>query len=374
MKYFVTYCVMDNRIANPLEHACLVLSRQSGDRIEVTDAVGFYPGSPSYPDSWSMWFLKKVGFNFEPRGNYGETKQEEIRYLDLGYGLKGKTFEISEQQFNQLNHLHKKRVENEKNAVARARENLTNSGTKVTSGLILEEEKKFAQREGRQSQLTTFNAGTPYLHKESQIYTCKSSAIELLKEIGITPEFLQEFTRESPGMPRFSGKLEEIFFYSEGPRHRHASSRTGDIKFFREWKDDKLYWSLPPQYLVTGETEQFHDSELIKEAKKTISMLQRIEYVVVHAIIDSIYETQRQKLIEILCNIYSNFSNENLKINIDNAKHLLDTVYFAIDEECYDKNKAATVVSKLNPDSLSKICKIMGKTYYADEPKATLWL
>jgi len=51
-KYYATYCTMDGRLANPLWHACLLLSEQldENEKIEVKKAFGFYPGKMTSPD------------------------------------------------------------------------------------------------------------------------------------------------------------------------------------------------------------------------------------------------------------------------------------------------------------------------------------
>ncbi|WP_277619311.1 hypothetical protein [Legionella norrlandica] len=106
MKYAVTYCTFDREAGgNPLWHSCILLSQldETNKLLEVVDTWGFY-GLPTTnrSDSWFDQLKIKIGLDVDLVGNHGILKHEELRFLDLGCGLHGVTFELTKQQFDFL--------------------------------------------------------------------------------------------------------------------------------------------------------------------------------------------------------------------------------------------------------------------------------
>ena len=104
--FVITYCTMDGFTgANPLWHTCLLLSESNQERqeMEVKACAGFY-GLPAtdQSDSLKNKVKNKAKLNVDLYGNCGWMRDEEIRYLDLGPGLQGVHFEVSEETYNEF--------------------------------------------------------------------------------------------------------------------------------------------------------------------------------------------------------------------------------------------------------------------------------
>src|SRR5690349_653229 len=117
--YTVTLCLMDQDTgANPFWHTCFLLSRldEGSKKLEVVDNYGFY-GLPSTNKTSLLRKLKiKLGLDVDLNGNHGMLRHEEVRFMDLGCGLHGVTFELTEAKFNELQARCKKMVADQEQA------------------------------------------------------------------------------------------------------------------------------------------------------------------------------------------------------------------------------------------------------------------
>ena len=106
MKYAATYCTFDKEAgANPLWHSCILLSKLDEEKklLEVVDNWGFYGLPTTQPGNSLINQLKiRMGLDIDLQDNHGMLRHEEIRYLDLGCGLHGTTFELTREQFDLL--------------------------------------------------------------------------------------------------------------------------------------------------------------------------------------------------------------------------------------------------------------------------------
>ena len=100
MKYFVTYATFDDSIANPMWHSFLMLSTgEEGKQLKVYDNWGFY-GVPSTNRNDIFSSIKiQFGLDIDLTDNHGMLRHEQIRSLDMGKGVHGITFELTEEQF-----------------------------------------------------------------------------------------------------------------------------------------------------------------------------------------------------------------------------------------------------------------------------------
>src|SRR5205814_2328373 len=116
----VTFCTMDSEAgANPFWHSCILLSRfnESNKKLEVVDNWGFY-GLPSTAQKSLIRSLKvKIGLDVDLAENHGMLRHEETRYLDLGCGLRGMTFELTEEKFHELQAKALKMVQEQEQAI-----------------------------------------------------------------------------------------------------------------------------------------------------------------------------------------------------------------------------------------------------------------
>ncbi len=384
MKFFVTYCTMDSKLANPLWHACLIVSYWPGEghKIGVKNAWGFYAAPMSKPGSVVGKLKKMVGLGFDFQGNHGVMKNEELRYLDLGYGLRGVTFEISLEQFLQLKKSCNNIIAVEQQAIAEAKQNLASQGKEPSSYEIYQEEKRQACAQQRPPRLKPFDLrlslDPTWGVSLNASHTCKTTAIDLLAEIGIAQTELDKLTYENSSMalPRISGRQEIFFLHSVGPRHKHVSERTGKVTFFRSWEDKQanLYWSLPPQMLVT-ESQKLLDmfmlpSHTIEPVKKILSQLQQVENIIANACLAQEHEADRQRLIKYINDLYNVFAvinsawDENkLAEKIVEANTFLENIYYAIYEGWDDASELESVVVVLPDEDQARICKTLGYAF-----------
>lgn len=367
---------MDHQIANPLWHACLLLSYWPGEgqKIEVKNAWGFYAAPSS--DTTSRFFKLKQALKipYDLQGNHGVLKEEELRFLDLGYGLQGMTFEISLEQFFKLKKICKEIIDRQDDVFTEVKERLTTLSHTPNSLEIYEEEKRLAIAEHRPPRLEPFEFKLPLNHS----FTCKGMAIKLLKEIGIEPEHLDYLTHHnsSNAFPRYSGRLEPIFFHSEGIRNKHISERTGTTRFFRKWQDKgtKLFWTLPPQFLVSHSEELKSllslSKDQIQSSKLIVSQLQKLEHMIVNLNLTEINETNRSRLLQRICELYQSFATVSSKQNedepeqkIQDCKDFLNNLYFAMNDEWEDEDEIEGIAAKFPNKVQNKICQLLGRPY-----------
>jgi len=378
MRFFVTYCAMDQQLANPLWHACLVLSYWPGpgEKIEVTNSWGFYAAPMANPNSNINKIKKKLGFVFDFKGNYGHLMKEEVRFLDLGYGLCGVTFEISLEQFMDLKKRCADRMAIENQAIQEAKERLLKKGVVPTSIDIFHEEQRCALQENRKSRLGEFGFNYSIKNGFQDSNTCKTGALQLLREIGIDKEKLDNLIPSSRyvAFPRVGGgQLEQFHLHSTGPLQKHTSNRTGKVNFFRAWenKGTKVYWTLPPQNIISAEPEVIAyfsiPAEYASRSKKSIRQLQGIEHEIRNANLPAELDAQRLQMAQQICDLYEAFSRINsttktdaIEARVIAAERFLDSLYVMINDLEVNNNAVAT---QLPVDVKKKICEIMGQHF-----------
>lgn len=377
---------MDQRLANPFWHAFLLLSTQphEGEKIQVKKAWGYYPAPMTLPDTTCSQlgtFIKsKLGFDFDLCGNYGYWKSEELRFLDLGYGLHGVTFEISKSQYEQLKKNLIQTSLNEDTAISEMKEKLTTELGEPDSIEIYHQELREAYEDSRPSRLKRFDfmlsLTTNGVTLESS-NTCKNMALDALRAIDIPEALLDSIFNSddaSYALPRMSGKMEDIFLHSEGPRHLYISPSMNQNSFFRTWDDkaDQLFWTLPPLMVRKHEGEYPFlgipfQSSLLTAIKNCISMLQQVELVLTNA--ETNEDDKVNKLKERMVLLYNYFSTLTSKCQPHEVeKHVcscylaLNNLYFAIRGDC-DDHELEAVTKRIDLASQVKICDILGRTH-----------
>ncbi len=429
MKYTVTFCVFDHTVeGNPFWHGSFFLSKlnESKQLLEVVETWGFY-GVTSTTDRKSWWGKLKTKFALDVdfQGNHGILTHEEVRFMDLGHGLHGYTFELTEEQFNEIQKRCAKAVADQEAAIKEIVGSQTPSdpARKVrfykeepVSKHIFEIEKYKAKMEGRPSRLKPFDLQVsfglwgPSLEKS---HTCKSEALNLLEGI-LTEEQLEPFKATS--LPRFISGLEPILLHSTGKLRTHTRS-SGKEVFYRDRHDEdvKLYWSVPPQHVeaLSADTIDLFsiDEEYVGEVKSTVSKLQRLEWSLRNAFLPTQYQEYKDNLIDKVVACYKAFAlvepkkdtkisgwqgfalslfslprsreEKKLQDKINQAKMLLNSIYMAIvddwaidnnypseisaTETDEDYNPLEAVVSYLSVDDKKKLCQILGRSYLESE-------
>ncbi|STX28188.1 Uncharacterised protein [Legionella beliardensis] len=349
MKYAVTFCALDRETgSNYFWHSCLLLSKwqEGGGKMEVVDQWGFYGVPTTMPNS----LLKKVkislGLDIDLYGNHGMLLHEPMRTLDLGYGLHGATFELTQEQFNLLQLRCQTMADEQNQAIAevmsqqpllaKEKEKSRTYPYEDWSAQIYQFEKAKAQKAGREPRLKPFELNLSFTlwgPAVKQSYTCKSQVISLLTGI-LTNQQINRLTENGkhPTIPRYSGPLEPIFLHSTGPLRQHKK-QSGKVVYYRSMEDAdvKLYWTLPPQDMdaLSQETnEQLQISEDYRnEAKLVIRQLQCLEWLFRNAVLPSQYQAYQTSLIKQITDYYDVFSQVR-KINSEPAIEKNWTNYF----------------------------------------------
>ncbi|STX50659.1 Uncharacterised protein [Legionella busanensis] len=346
MKYAVTFCVLDREAgSNPFWHSCLLLSQwEDKGKIEVVEQWGFYGLPTTTPNSLLKKVKLSLGLDVDLNGNHGMLRHEELRFLDLGCGLRGATFELSEEKFKLLQQRCKVAVDEQEQAInevmnqqglaAKAKKDTRIYPYEHWSAQIYQFEKAKAQEQNRESRLKPFELNlslTLWGPSLKGSYTCKTQALSLLKGI-LTEQQLSRLTENDkhPTLPLYSGPLEKIFLHSAGPLRQHTK-RSGKKVHYRalEDKDVKLYWTLPPQEMEVLSEETNKSLQISKdyadEAKLVIRRLQRLEWLFRNATLPDIYQSYREQLIEQICDYYDAFA----QINTMQSPPLNDNSWFS---------------------------------------------
>ncbi len=288
MKYAVTFTAMDTEAgSNMFWHSFLMFSQwDAGQKIEITAAYGFY-GLPSTTKNSGIKNLKSLAkLDVDIYGNHGWLCNEQLRNLELGVGVHGVTFELTPEQFEQLKNKCTEEQTLQQKAVDTAapdfkgKENYRIHSKEEISAEIFAIELAYAKEKKVTPRLKEFSLGfvaTPY--------TCKSWALEMLKDI-IPPARLENM-KKNAAFPRFSGSMENLLLHSEGPLQDYQT-RSGAVVHSRDFtKEGRLYWTLPPQlhYPLSEETRsQFHiPTKYAKDLYKTLRQLQKIEWICINA-------------------------------------------------------------------------------------------
>lgn len=419
--YTVTFCTQDTDAgANPFRHTFFILSQydENTKKMEVVDNWGFYGLPTTAPDSWNRAIKLKLGLDVDFTENHGMLRHEDLRWLDLGKGLHGVTFELTEKNFHRLQDRCVKMVKDQDDAI---REAMDGQGLKPKppgkfriypyeqySPIIYQLEKAKARQEGRESRLKPFKLT---LSKEAN--TCKVQALSLLDGI-LTPAQIKRLEGKHSAVSLTSGKLENIYLYSKGPLRKHIKSG-GEVAHFRDWEDKdkgvKLYWAFPPQEVETQSRDVSNlfkvASKQVVKAKKAVKQLQRLEWLFINATFDERFSHLREALLTKIRNCYEAFAtvqpkkckesmldkqsyltslfyasmNEDEKLlqsHIDEAETLFVKLYAALVKDCQiHDNRLVTADGKpvaivdnmlglaayLTPDKKKEFCEILGKTY-----------
>jgi hypothetical protein len=430
MKYFVTYCASDREAgSNPLWHSTILLSVLDEEKktLEVIDNWGFY-GVPTTKrdNSWSSRLKIKIGLDVDLQGNHGILRHEELRFLDLGRGLHGVTFELTQEQFELLQNKCKQMVHDQYAAInevvdTQGLEGKAQDKTRIyahehISNLIYSLEKLKAEQYKRESRLKPFELRLswglmgPGLHHS---HTCKSQALALLSNV-LSEEQIARLTENGkhPTIPRYSGPMESFSLHSTGPLRQHIKA-SGQVVHYRDFKDPevKLYWTVPPQELeaLTQDTIDMFaiPDDYCDELKKLVRRLQHLEWFLRNVSVPVGYEHYKARLIEQVIDAYKAFSviepkpsvssssswsnlayslfswprnddERTLQNKINHGKMLLNSLYMAVvdhwriekGDEPQDLNSSSleAIASYLTERDQELLCRIIGRTYVPGEP------
>lgn len=326
MPYFVTYAFMDGELgANPFRHAFLLLSRleEGQDKIEVVENWGFYGVPSTMSPSTVETIKKKIGLDIDLTGNHGILRHEEMRYLDQGKGLKGKSFELSKEQFESLQRRCKTMEQGQYAAIQevttgfKGKQPYRHYPQESLSKHIYAIEKAKAEEEKREPRLSPFEIRYSLFSCLNRSYTCKSLTMKLLDGI-LSKEQLAGLSKHgwNQAIPRYSGPMESIFLHSVGPLKPYTK-RSGETVYNRDDKnpETKLYWTIPPQevdFLNESTKAQFSlPADYIDEAKSAVKRLQALEWLFYNAPIDSKYKIYTDGIVEKIKSLYSAFSDSH---------------------------------------------------------------
>ncbi len=340
MKYFVTFGTTRSKSApNPFGHTCLALSKlddTTSNQMEIIDLWGFY-GMPNKHREKGIFdnFKKLIKFDLDFMGNHGYFKHEEPRFSEFNsqYYLNGSTFELTENQFQELHNRCKKVVDDQEQAIKEAVEELNSIGQKLTpleqfkcyayehlSPLIFEYEKNKSKNKNQPSRLKPFdftlstewrssewwesyvrdplkNLGVKVPHvgwwglhlRDSQ--NCKVLMLDLLQDI-LTENQINSLTVNGthPSVPRLSGPSEDLSLYCTGDLNS-IKKRDGSAAYFHDcfgYKEEtnvRCYFAIPPQHLdAQEETKKLLaiESHLYPGVKKIVEKLLKLRWFLIN--------------------------------------------------------------------------------------------
>lgn len=414
--YTVTYCTMDETLgANPFWHTCLLLScfDEHSKKLEVVESWGFY-GLPTTNQESLLRTLKiKVGMDVDLYGNHGMLRHEEMRYLELGVGLHGATFEVAEENFRVLQDKCKMMADRQQQAIDDAVKSFNLKGkpqahTRIypyehLSKHILALEEAAAKEQNRSPRLKKFALSFFEPH------TCKMVVLDLLEGV-LTPSQVNRVRGFHHAVSRFSGKMENILLHSSGPLRQHAK-RSGETVYYHDGADAgvKLHWTLPPQEIETmsGEVKDLfkvHD-EHCDGVKKVVRKLQQLEWLFRNAMFEQKNFDRRDRLVNLIREHYEVFAvvepktprletsrwvntalwllsmpgDDDEKAIMDHlaqAKYFINALYMAMDnpKSSEDEDNAkeddidlVVLAGCLDPDKQRELCKIIGRSYLAPD-------
>lgn len=348
MDYAVTFCATDPKVgSNPLWHACVIFSKKDPvtKKLEVIDNWEFY-GLPSTDHADTFIRRKKIqyGLDVDLFGNHGKWRHEETRFLDRGEGLHGRTFELTEEQFNALQQ-HFVSIEQKETEAIQEIATFLNLKPKKEfriyayeddSPLIYSVEKTKAREDKRASRLNAFEFRPgwdwrPHLSGPSlwgpnlrDSASCKSQAISALscaqtpdgKPI-LSAQQIDELTEHGrhPTVPRYSGPMmENIYLHSTGPLVEFTKKSGAKVYSRKELAPNgtRLFWTLPPQKadFLTEESAALCkiDEGAVSQAGNVISKLQRLEWALRNAQVPEQYKEHQNNLINTIIAAYEAFS------------------------------------------------------------------
>lgn len=445
MTLTVTLCSTDQLVgSNPLWHSCLLLSRldETTGKMEVVETWGFY-GLPSTgaSDSWLEQLKTKLKLNLNLKGNHGMLRHETVRFLDLGYGLHGTTFELSEVTFKELQEKCRKMAADQDAAIKEIVEPLGLKGKSPENTRIYAHEqwapnifaleKARAEQARREPRLKPFELDCKLTLRGPDLnasHTCKTQAIELLDGI-LSPQQINLLTEngQHKAVPRYSGKeVESMALHSEGPFSKYKKA-SGEEAYYRDGDnpDVKLYWTVPPQKIITPSATTKAlltiPKDFCPKVKSLAYQLQTIEWLFINAKLPEHLEEYRAGIVNRIHQTYEAFAkispkdikdavnygdswetyfrsllfmpkngNEKKVVEkINQAKELLNSLYMAIaddwkiDEDCPSEpsddgntesgiediyhNPLEAIASYLPVEDKKKLCNVIGRNYVATE-------
>ncbi|WP_304602524.1 hypothetical protein [Legionella bononiensis] len=403
MKYAVTFCTFDGEAgANPLWHSCILLSRMDEEtkQLEVVDNWGFY-GLPTTKrdNSWTNQLKVKIGLDVDLVGNHGMLRREEIRYLDLGRGLHGTTFELTQEQFEHLQNKCLEMVEQQESAIKEIVEPLKIVGkppkeTRIYpyeqySPDIYKWEKIRAAQDQREPRLKPFEVRVSWGWTGPSLAdsrTCKTQSLALLKHV-LSDEQITRLTDggKHPTVPRYSGPMETIYLHSTGPLRQHEK-KSGDKVFYRDSKDPgvRLYWTVPPQEVEALSPDTIKilsiDKEYCPKVKSVVRKLQQLEWLLRNAKVPEEFQKNQDALINQVIAHYKSFSKikpkedkpsvtgvqgffysllslprsraeQRLQEKIKNAENLFNGLYMALVHRMkIDQNRPIEPIDEMNSE------------------------
>lgn len=281
--------------ANPLGHASLIFSKQSGEKspIEVVNCFGHYSLTSSTTNPLIRVGKKLAGFNIDLQDGHGVLRQELMRYLDEN-GLKGLSFTVSEDVFQNTIAYCERSMAEEQNAIEELDAELDELGMKKNAytRYILEKEK--AKRENRLPRLKKFHVTMDFTKTgpdSSHSYTCKDRALDILTENGVISSeerALLASSRAKQAFPRYSRfALPPIRLASTGDLLTHRSDRTHKLYCYTEWGKNRLYWATPmgiytPEHSTSQDFNSIADIHVI--LKQLLNRVRQMETMITNKI------------------------------------------------------------------------------------------
>lgn len=437
MKYFVSHAATDSKVgSSPGWHACLFLSKwddEIGGEVELVDNYGFYGVPATHEDpSWLGKIIRMAREDFiDWQGNHGWLKHEHCRELDRGYGVHALTYELTETEFLDIQGICIKEMEDQETATKQIaeRNDFKPMGKKHRfychedrSDIIFKIELANAKDEKRPPRLAPFDLEFTWTGFGDS-HTCERHIYDILTRV-LGEDKTSSLTKSK--VPRFSGPREDVFLFSTGPLSTHTK-RSGEKVYFRDQEAQDgvhLYWTLPPQLIVTDSAEtraQFLlDEQYVSMIKPIIRKLQGLEWFFLNQSFSDELEEYRASLIERIHNYYEAFAvvparkdNEiskeknslssylmhslflapldkqenDLQQNIKKSKEFLSMIYSAVVDGCqfdfddlkarvnvddWDDDELGSLVSCLSSEKQKQLCKILGRSYLeADEQTLT---
>lgn len=330
MKYVATYCVMGQETgSNPLEHSCLLLSKMNpvNHKLQVVAFWSFYGVPTTDPeDSWKRKLKVYLKLDVDLQGNHGMLRVEELRRLCLGRGLRGTSFQLTQEEFESLQNICHSRLAAQNAAIkevvetqgllSKPQEKTREYPHEHRSRLIYDLEKIKAAEQGREPRLKPFEFKLsiglwgPHL---ANSHTCKSEVVALLATV-LSKKQIDRLTENGnhPTVPKYSGPMERIYLHYTGPLRTHKKA-SGDIVHYPDHRDaGELFWTVPPQDIdaLTADTfDLFYiDEEYIDEVKSIISTLQQLEQLCRDAVVPEQYQKYRSNLVARIVECYNNFA------------------------------------------------------------------
>lgn len=295
-KIFLTFGTSDPKAgSNPYRHSFFILSRlQAGAAsMKVFDTWGFTAvPSRAAPNSLRTYIKKDLlRFNYDMYGNHGILCHEQYRYLDVGDGLHGKSFEISQENCQKLQEKCSAMVADQNAAIAQAVKDLNlqpklSENTKVYeyedhSQEIYNHEINLARKEQRLPRLRHFEFPL-FSVLGSGTNTCKTQIVHLFDDI-LAPQQIARITNNgmTTSFPLFSGITESIHLYSTGPLSTHVKASGATVHFRDNYTNEiGLDWTIPPTLIETFDEKTKHDLHIdpvyVNDFKKFAKTLQAL--------------------------------------------------------------------------------------------------